>query len=209
MTSSLSPKQTISRWRFWLPLAVQTALILAVPAPAVYTQLTGKTIVLQTAPVDPYDLFRGYYVTLSYDISSLQTLERLPGWEDVAPLTHFQTRPSSLFRPGTAFYLILEAPDQATPEPPVPWQPVRISRDRPTQLNHKQIALQGRYQDGRWVYGLERYYIPEEQRVEINDKIRALQRDREAQPFVVEVKVNHQGQATPHSLWLEKQNYQF
>ena len=31
--------------------------------------LTGKTVVLKTQPVDPFDLFRGQYLTISYEIS--------------------------------------------------------------------------------------------------------------------------------------------
>jgi uncharacterized membrane-anchored protein len=37
---------------------------------------TGETVTLRTVPVDPIDLFRGRYVTLRYDISSLR---RPPG----------------------------------------------------------------------------------------------------------------------------------
>ncbi|NET14750.1 MAG: GDYXXLXY domain-containing protein, partial [Okeania sp. SIO1H6] len=42
-------------WRFILPLTVQLALILSIPAQAIYTTITGRTVVLQTVPVDPYD----------------------------------------------------------------------------------------------------------------------------------------------------------
>ena len=31
--------------------------------------LTGKTVVLKTQPVDPFDIFRGQYMTISYEIS--------------------------------------------------------------------------------------------------------------------------------------------
>ena len=34
---------------------------------------TGNEIVLKTVPVDPRDLFRGHYVILRYDITSLKT----------------------------------------------------------------------------------------------------------------------------------------
>jgi len=37
----------------------------------------GKSVVLQTAPVDPRDIFRGDYVVLRYEIS---TLSNIPGW---------------------------------------------------------------------------------------------------------------------------------
>ena len=56
----------ISIWRFWAPLLFQTVLILAVPAQAVYTQLTGKTVILKTIPEDTYELLRGYSQTMIY-----------------------------------------------------------------------------------------------------------------------------------------------
>ena len=36
-----------------------------------YTLQTGREVLLKTVPVDPRDLFRGDYVTLRYDISTL------------------------------------------------------------------------------------------------------------------------------------------
>ncbi len=35
-------------WRLWVPLLLQTGLILASPAQPFYTQITGKTVILQT-----------------------------------------------------------------------------------------------------------------------------------------------------------------
>ncbi|HAA32846.1 MAG TPA: membrane-anchored protein, partial [Cyanobacteria bacterium UBA8553] len=76
--SPLSPPKPTPIWRFWVPLLFQTILILAVPAQALYTQLTGKTVILQTVPVDPYELLRGYSQTLRYDISRQDNLRKLP-----------------------------------------------------------------------------------------------------------------------------------
>ncbi|MEO9124284.1 MAG: GDYXXLXY domain-containing protein, partial [Microcoleus sp.] len=81
---TLSPAaKRLPAWRLWVPLLLQIGLITAVPATAVYTLVTGKTVVLQTAPVDPYDFLRGYYQVLSYDISDPRNLEKLPGWKDL------------------------------------------------------------------------------------------------------------------------------
>ena len=77
------PATPFRRWRFWIPLILQTALIAAVPAQAVYTHLTGRTVVLKTVPVDPYDLLRGYSQTLAYDISQPNNLKSLPGWKTI------------------------------------------------------------------------------------------------------------------------------
>jgi uncharacterized membrane-anchored protein len=202
----------IPGWRFWLPLAAQVALILAVPAQAVYIQFAGRTAILQTAPVDPYDLLRGYYVTLSYDISRLETLQNLPGGE-ILVTPDWSGQQPSLFEAGMPFYVVLQ-PASTAAQPsanslPQPWQPVRISGDRPTNLPSNQIALQGNYRRGNISYGLEAYYIPEDQRIEINEQISQSGQPGEAQAFVVEVKVEAQGQAVPISLWIGDQNYKF
>jgi uncharacterized membrane-anchored protein len=198
----------IPGWRFWLPLAAQVALILAVPAQAVYTQIVGRTAILQTAPVDPYDLLRGYYVTLSYDISRRETLQNLPGGEILVTPDLSASTPS-LFQTGMPFYVVLESAATAASPIPQPWRPVRVSGDRPTDLPANQIALQGNYRRGIISYGLEAYYIPEDQRIEINEQISQSQQSDAAQPFVVEVKVDAQGQAVPISLWVGDRNYKF
>jgi uncharacterized membrane-anchored protein len=69
--------------RMALPLLFQSFLICTIPFQSVYALLTGTTVVLKTQPVDPFDLLRGYYQTLSYDISSFETLRQLPGWKSV------------------------------------------------------------------------------------------------------------------------------
>ncbi len=45
--------------------------------------LTGKTIVLATRPVDPFDLFRGQYIVINYEISSVPAL---PGSKQGNPI---------------------------------------------------------------------------------------------------------------------------
>ena len=43
--------------------------------------LTGMTVYLRTAPVDPNDLFRGDYVSLNYEISQVPLKEVFPAGE--------------------------------------------------------------------------------------------------------------------------------
>jgi len=45
-----------------------------------YTLRTGTEVLLKTLPVDPRDLFRGDYVTLNYEISTLD-MEKIPSEE--------------------------------------------------------------------------------------------------------------------------------
>jgi uncharacterized membrane-anchored protein len=195
---------------FWIPLAMQAAIILALPLQAVHTQVTGKTLVLQTAPVDPYNLFRGYYVTLGYDISMAETLEKLPGGaliKQQQARTNSTTNPRSFFQSTAPIYIVLEAPAE-NGTPPRPWKPVAVAESYPTDLKPNQVALRGTLYGNRLTYGLENYYIPESDRDQINQQIAELGGQTNP-PFVVEVKVDGQGQAMPISMWLQNQQYKF
>lgn len=205
-------------WRFWIPLLFQTTLILTVPAQAIYTQLTGKTVILQTVPADPYDLLRGYSQTLRYDISSQDSLRKLPGWKEL-PKQQPRGNKLTFIEPGTRFYVILAEPlSSALNELPQPWKPIAVSTRRPTKLPANQVALKGLAQPGSVQYGLETYYIPEDQREQINSDLRAARMADPTQPeqtlsqvdptqppqtppVVMEIKVNTQGDAVPISLW--------
>jgi uncharacterized membrane-anchored protein len=202
----------LSSWRFWLPLALQVILVLALPAQAIYTHLTGQTIVLQVAPVDPYDILRGYSVTLNYDISRPSLLETLPGWDEVADTSADSDAGQDR---GTPYYVILEAPAQTGGEPPAPWTAVAVSQDRPTDLPANQVALEATGTRGMVTYGLERYYVPEDQISQINDQIFQLQRNNPGTdpdnlpPIVLEAKVDDGGNAVPLALWLGDRRYRF
>jgi uncharacterized membrane-anchored protein len=205
MTTS-SSRPPLPHWRFWLPLAAQLAIIIGVPAQAIYTYTTGTSVILQTAPVDPYDLLRGYSQTLNYEISQAATLETLPGWDAV--VARQEDQPNQTL----AVYITLERPDSPpTDTIPDPWQPVAIAPDFPTALTDNQVVLTGRL-SYQWVqYGLERYYMPEDQRDTINTEIMELNREfqNEPPPVVVEVRVARNGTAVPVSLWVSDRQYRF
>jgi uncharacterized membrane-anchored protein len=189
--------RTIPAWRFWTPLLIQMALLVSVPAQSAYTYATGETVVLQTAPVDPYDFLRGYYQTMSYTISNPATLRPLPGGQEV-----FGT-PTQ----GT-FYVVLQQPATSPGPRPTPWEPVSVSLERP-DLGPNQVALQGTTtQWGQINYGLESYYMPEDRRHEINQAISEVQ-GQAPEAFVAEVKVDRRGNSVPVSLWVREQNYRF
>jgi uncharacterized membrane-anchored protein len=94
---------------------------------------------------------------------------------------------------------------------------VAVNRDRPTNLPDNQQVIKGIYRYGRVFYGLETYYIPEDQRNDINSEISALQfpanvspeQRPERPPIVVETKVDAQGNAVPLSFWLSDRQYAF
>ena len=202
-------------WRMWVPLLLQIGLIAAVPAPSVYTFITGKTVVLQTVPVDPYDFLRGYSQALSYNISDRTNLQKLPGWKDLpgetTPCPPGVTCPQNthnVYR-KTSFYVILEAPKAATnPGRPQAWKPVRVSLENPVNLPANQIAIKGKYNGFLMEYGLETYYMPENEREKVNQEIREAQTNQR-QSFLVEVKVDKTGHAVPVSLWVRDRNYRF
>lgn len=207
-------------WRFWIPLLFQTALILTVPAQAVYIQLTGRTVILQTVPADPYDLLRGYSQTLRFDISSQNRLRNLPGWREL-PKQAPDGNDLTLVQPGTRFYVILQAPaTPSTKQLPRPWKAVAVSLEYPFQLPANQVAIKGLAKYSFVQYGLETYYIPEDQREEINQDLREASQDsppqpqptispanpsqpqiRQTPPIVMEIKVNAKGESVPISLW--------
>ena len=204
-TAKPLPAKPLPFRRLWIPLIIQGALILAIPAPAIYTALTGQTVILKTRPVDPYDLFRGYSQTLSYSISDTQALAQLSGWDTI--LQDIATDPKHLPR-GSQLYVILEAPSNLDRMPPQAWKPVQVSLNRPESLPKNRIALKGKIEGAGWLkYGLETYYVPENRREEVNQAISQIQRSQ--QSFVVEVKVDNHGHAILKSLWVGDKNYRF
>jgi uncharacterized membrane-anchored protein len=203
---------TVPLWRFLLPLGLQILLILAVPAQAIYIHLAGRTVILQTVPVDPYDLLRGYSQTLRYNISNIDTLKQLSNRDGL--LQEQEDDSLTAIPPKTTIYVILESPNSSASEgkPPLAWTPVAISSKLLTNLPDNQVVLRGeksRY--SQWVdYGLETYYIPEDQRDQINQEIAQLQQQPEGErTFLVEVKVDRRGNAVPVSLWLGDRYYRF
>ena len=99
----------------------------------------GKTVVLQTVPVDPRDLFRGDYVVLRYEIS---TLDHLPWYGQ--------------FDEGDKIYAKLEKQDDV-------WNAVQVSKSEPDNWYY---FIAGEVEDVgdrtlRVEYGIEAYFVPE------------------------------------------------
>ncbi len=210
--SSAQPStKPIPVWRFVLPLLIQTGMILAIPAQAVYTHVTGKTVILQTVPVDPYDLLRGYSVILNYDISRVENLKKLPGWEELVKQSPGRDKQYAPLGEGTKLYVILAGETPTGDGIPKAWKPVGVSPEYPSSLAANQVVLEGKHRYGSIPYGLETYYIPEDQRNQINDNISQAQRVKpgQEQPIVVEIKVDTTGHAVPISMWVRDRKYQF
>lgn len=174
---------------FALALAVQVLILLAMPAQKMYTRATGRDVVLKVMPVDPYSLLSGYYVTLGYEISNRAAFPIQPNIRDIDDPGEHGGR-------GT-FYAIIELRDDGL------WHPVALAGTLPTNLPPNQIALRGRNNYDRIVYGIEEFYIPETKRQAIADDLR-----QHPDAARVDVKVDGRGNAALVRLRIEERVYE-
>jgi uncharacterized membrane-anchored protein len=206
-----SPQQNLPFIRLAAPLFLQSLLIFSISAPSMYALATGTTVILKTMPVDPYDLLRGYYQTLNYDISSFDTLRKLPGWQNVSVRQIQHSYMSSVgddnsyINKNRQVYITLVKTKTASQA----WQPVAISKELPTNLSADRIALRGKSSGGRVIYGLETYYMPETRKDEVNQDISQARSWESRRNLLVEAKVDNRGFATPVSLWVGTKKYHF
>ncbi|MEO1093569.1 MAG: GDYXXLXY domain-containing protein [Cyanobacteria bacterium J06638_28] len=198
----------LTLWAIALPILLKAVLVAAVPLQAAIATSFGKTVVLRTVPIDPYDPFRGYYTSLRYDISQRGILSTLEGWNQIKADLE-PPASTEILEPGRPFYVLLQAPTANSSEPPTPWQPIAVVAERPSDLPDNQIALRGLYRRELIVYGLERYYLPESERIELEDQIRAAQTAEEQPRLMVEVRIGPWGNAVPIALWLQDQRVEF
>ncbi|MEK9183874.1 MAG: GDYXXLXY domain-containing protein [Patescibacteria group bacterium] len=128
--------------KFILAIAIQLIIIFAIIIFKSSVVVGGTEVLLQIEPVDPTDPFRGDYITFQYsDISDISLLL------DDSP---------SINR-GSTFYVVLERTGKY-------WEAVDIYKNKPEKdvLGYNKIFLKGRLDyDGRVVYGIEEYFIPE------------------------------------------------
>ena len=148
----ITPIFTTSRGRLLaigIVALVQTAALAWMIGDRVRLLKTGREIVLPVVPVDPRDLFRGDYVTLSYDISRIQLAADL----DTKPIRE------------TPYFVVLEkSPDGA-------WTAARTGEFEPGPLAPGEVLLKGTldrtfgWASGRrWRvahFGIEKYFVPE------------------------------------------------
>ncbi len=198
-SNQTAPVRRRARWRFWLPLALQLALILPMPLRNTYTAIAGETVILTTEPVDPYNLLQGYYQTLRYQtISSREAVIELEGGEFLP----------EYYRDRRPFYIVLaqDTADGATAGP-ADWQPVRVSPERPI-VQANELFLKAYPEENSIRYNLERYYMPEERRDELNATIEDLRR-QSRQAVQVEVKIDRFGRAVPVALLMGGDRFEF
>ena len=170
-------KQTL-----WFAVAVvaQLLILAAVPAQKIHIRATGKTIILKTAPVDPYSIMSGYYVTLGYEISNPRGLT---GWEEGSK--------------GKPVWVILKE------DPNGIWNAVSVHDKKPA-VEKDCVIIKGRISHWRIEYGIESYFIPEDARDKVTDDLR--KHSREAK---VEVKVDSAGNAAITKLVIQDRIYEY
>ena len=159
-----TPKLSIGRLA--VPLLLQSLLICSIPFQSIYALATGTTVILKTMPVDPYDLLRGYYQVLSYDISSFDTLRQLSGW---AKLNRNQERDT--IDSNQQVYVTLAKIPAVNPQTPEAWKPIAIGDKFPIDLSADKIAIKGTSNGSSIIYGLETYYMPEDRKDDVNEDI--------------------------------------
>jgi len=99
---------------------------------------SGYPIHVRTAPVDPRDLLRGQYLELSYDFSRVERLA------DTG-------RPPN---PGDEVWFVLRSEGEYH-------VPEAAFARRPTEMGAGRVAIVGRADRWRILYGIEEYYVPE------------------------------------------------
>jgi uncharacterized membrane-anchored protein len=167
---------------FVVAVAAQLFIIAAVPAQKIYTRVTGKTIFLKTAPVDPYSVMSGYYVTLGYDISNPKLSTEWHKWSQEEPVP---------------VWVILKADSNGI------WNAVSI-HDKQPSVPDDCAVIKGRASSWRIEYGIESYFIPEDARDKVAQDLRKNYRDAKA-----EVKVDSYGNAAIIKLIIQDRVYEY
>jgi uncharacterized membrane-anchored protein len=155
---------TTSR-KMLLALAVvalaQTAVLAYMVIGRVQLLRTGREITLPIRPIDPRDLFRGEYVRLGYDISTV-------------PLNFLEgPRP----KPNEVLYVTLEKKEDGA------WRAAAVTRALPAATSPDRIVLKGRplAPGSTWMrYGIESYFVPQGQ----GPKLEGMARDRKLAALV-------------------------
>lgn len=136
------------RTRFFIIVLLQVLAILSIASVNTITLMTGKMVLLRTAPVDPRSLFQGQYVDLSYDISNLNPHE-LPDFDRKVLSSNY----------GKRVYVVLEKQGKY-------WKPVDVELKRP-DVASDQVVIAGTIENNgssniHVRYGIETYFVPED-----------------------------------------------
>jgi len=185
------------RWpepgRRYLPLAVAALLAAGMQTGVLAWMIEsraailrdGADIVLRTVPVDPRDLLRGDYVSLSYDISTIPPAKLHP------PLPEDG-------EPHRLYVRVVPGGDGTWAVRSASVQPVKDGEG--VVLRTEPLLLPSDAADGsaplRVRYGIERFYVPEGAGT-------VLERASATKRLTVHVRVSDAGEAQIHSVMLD------
>ncbi len=165
---------------FVIAVAAQLLILAAVPAQKIHVRATGKTILLKTAPVDPYSIMSGYYVILGYEISNPKVSTDWEKWPEGRPV-----------------WVILKA------DPNGVWNAVSVHDKRPS-VPSDGVVIKGKKGHWRVEYGIEAYFIPEESRDKVAQDLRRNSKEAKA-----EIKVDSSGNAAITKLIIQDRVYEY
>ncbi len=138
-----------TKTRLLAVLAIQVAILAAIPLRQVRARVAGTEITLDTLPVDPRDLLSGHYVILRFKA------------ED-APRDLVD---AAVEADGPA-WLVVERAEPA-------WRAVAVVRDRPAARRDR-VAIRTTFTHGHPdIPFAERFYIPEARREEVDRALAA------------------------------------
>lgn len=163
------PKMTFPKRSLWLSIAAVVAaeagFLVWMVADRVSLLKSGREITLKVVPVDPRDIFRGDYVVLGYDLTSVT---RVTARDGALPKT---------INSGAMAYVTI------TPDAEKGWVAAAISDAFPKEVRPSDAVLRGyvtgvsgdETSDSRTVrvrYGIESYFVPEGEGLEIEKQVR-------------------------------------
>lgn len=164
--------------------ALQSAILLYMVVTHALVLAHGTEVLLKAAPVDPRDLLRGEYVTLSYDISTVpkSTLTgKKPDADTRAPLF------VRLQKQADGYWGVSESSFEQLPE-----------KDGSVVLKSQPANYYVGPNDMRVAYGIESYYVPE-------GEGRHLEEANSEHRLSIAARVGANGQAQIRSLLLDGQ----
>lgn len=177
----------MNKKRFILIISVPAIVMVVFISIQLFTSSFGQEILLKAAPVDPRDLFRGDYVTLTYEISRINP-EELPH--------------DTNFSSGETIYAILSKKDKF-------WTIDSVSHRKPGP-DENQVCMKGRVIRGansfddrisvEW--GIESYFVPE-------GSGRLIERQRDAENVSVIVSVDSTGSSVLKELLINDEPVEF
>lgn len=161
MSSSLNPLATEKAapptgfaTRRWLAaLALQLAILAAVPYPKVSAYLVGFPATLRVEVLDPFDPLRGRYVQLSYPDLADEATAKLPG-ADAGGLY------------GKARYVILESAEGGY------FKPKSVHESLPHIDPSYQVVLKGHFDGRGFSFGSSRYHLADDEAPRLEASLR-------------------------------------